>query len=309
MPDVDAREKLKLDNVKRELADEKARIVSHYGFDASQTDEANKAFDKVVEAAEDWFKSTENAEKVKKYLDEIDEVEAVETNPGAMSYERANAWDDRKVAEADRKALVKVVDSWTEALRDSLTAIAKQPIKTIALQDGPKLEEKQKDATPVVLPPGEPRSVDPSKDAPKPPPTRFEVAGPYKPEPPMTQLRQIDMATMYGLSAVGLCLMLGLFTPLAALGGAAFLLGFYLSMPPWPGLPEGVTEGHYRYVNKNLIEMLACLVLASTPNGLWIGLDAFLFGWIGRGRAAEAEAEAPRDERPVPQDRRKFKSR
>ena len=100
----------------------------------------------------------------------------------------------------------------------------------------------------------------------------------------MTQLRRIDLLTMWGLSAVGLCLMLGLFTPLAALGGAAYLLGFYLSMPPWPGLPEGVTEGHYRYVNKNLIEMLACLVLASTPNGLWIGLDAFLFGWIGRGR-------------------------
>ena len=72
-------------------------------------------------------------------------------------------------------------------------------------------------------------------------------------------------------------------------------------MPPWPGLPEGITEGHYRYVNKNLIEMLACLVLASTPNGLWIGLDAVLFGWIGRGRrrreaaeAAEAEARAER---------------
>jgi hypothetical protein len=61
-----------------------------------------------------------------------------------------------------------------------------------------------------------------------------------------------------------------------------------------------------------LIEMLACLVLASTPNGLWIGLDALLFGWIGRGRArarAEAAAEAPRPERPAPQDRRKFKSR
>ncbi len=100
---------------------------------------------------------------------------------------------------------------------------------------------------------------------------------------------------MWGLSAIGFCLMLGLFTPLAALGGAAFLLSIYLSMPPWPGLPEGSAEGHYRYVNKNLIEMLACLVLASTPNGLWIGLDALLFGWIGRGRRARAEAEPSRD--------------
>jgi uncharacterized membrane protein YphA (DoxX/SURF4 family) len=112
---------------------------------------------------------------------------------------------------------------------------------------------------------------------------------------------------MYGLSAVGLCLMLGLFTPLAALGGAAFLAGFYLSQPPFPGLPEGVTEGHYRYVNKNLIELLACLVLASTPSGLWIGVDALLFGWIGRGKAEPVPE--PAVERPAPQDRRKFKKR
>ena len=90
---------------------------------------------------------------------------------------------------------------------------------------------------------------------------------------------------MYGLVAMGVCLILGLLTPLAALAGAVFLGQIYLSMPPWPGLPPNpMAEGHYWIVNKNLIEMLACLVLASTPNGLWIGLDALLFGWIGRGR-------------------------
>jgi uncharacterized membrane protein YphA (DoxX/SURF4 family) len=269
VPDVDSRDKLDIKNIRAELAAEKARIFAHFGFENSfeekQKEEANKAFDKVVQDAEDWFKSVENAEKVKKYLAELDEVEAVEKNPDAMSYERSNAWADRKEAETDRKALVKVVDSWTDSLRDALTGIAKTDAK------------------------------------------RFEVAGPYKPEPPMTQLRQIDQLTMYGLTAVGLCLMLGFFTPLAALGGAAYLLGFYLSMPPWPGLPEGITEGHYRYVNKNLIEMLACLALAFTPSGLWIGLDAFLFGWIGR--LGRQEVEAPPAERPEPQDRRKFKKR
>ena len=120
------------------------------------------------------------------------------------------------------------------------------------------------------------------------------------------------------LTAVGLCLILGFFTPLAAaLGGATYLLSFYLSMPPWPGLPEGITEGHYRYVNKNLIELIALLALAATPNGLWIGLDAFLFGWIGRGKArrlAEEAAQldretAARGDRPQAQDRRKYKNR
>jgi hypothetical protein len=35
-------------------------------------------------------------------------------------------------------------------------------------------------------------------------------------------------------------------------------------------------EGHYYFVNKNLIEMLALLVLATTRSGCWLGLDGLL---------------------------------
>ena len=112
----------------------------------------------------------------------------------------------------------------------------------------------------------------------------MKASGEYKPG--WTQVDWINLSTMWGLALVGLCLMLGLFTPLAALGGAAYLLMFYLSMPPWPGLPVGkAAEGHYLYVNKNLIELIACLALASTPNGLWLGLDALLFGRRGGARS------------------------
>jgi hypothetical protein len=55
-----------------------------------------------------------------------------------------------------------------------------------------------------------------------------------------------------------------------------------------------LAEGHYLFVNKNLIEFLACLVIASTPNGLWVGLDALLFGRKAR------RAEARRLERQLP---------
>jgi uncharacterized membrane protein YphA (DoxX/SURF4 family) len=139
-------------------------------------------------------------------------------------------------------------------------------------------------------------------------PDQLKKAGDYS--APLSQIQKIDLATMWGLSAIGLCLMLGLFTPLAALGGATFLLSIYLSSPPWPGLPQP-GPGHYLYVNLSLIEMLACLVLTSTPSGLWIGFDAYLFGWIGRGRRNQpVETEpTPRTERPTPQDRRKFKTR
>jgi len=271
IPDAASREKLDPERLKESWSAEKARIADHFGFDAEKSKEADKILADRREVADDWFEQVENREKVKKYFDDLADVEAVENNPEALSYERSNAWADRKAIEVDRKELVKVVDAWTATLHDSLVALAT--------------------------------------------PDQLKAHGPYR--PPLNQLEKLDLLTMWGLSAAALRLTLGLFTPLAALGGAAYLLTFYLSMPPWPGLPEGPNlEGHYRYVNKNLIEMLACLVLASTPSGLWIGVDALLFGWIGRGRRrreqqalAQAEAQATRTERPAPQDRRKFKNR
>ena len=81
----------------------------------------------------------------------------------------------------------------------------------------------------------------------------------------------------YGLVGVGGCLLLGLFTRLACVVGAGFLLMFYLAMPPLPYWPEGPrVEGHYLYVNKNIIEMFALLALATLPTGRWLGLDGIL---------------------------------
>jgi uncharacterized membrane protein YphA (DoxX/SURF4 family) len=92
------------------------------------------------------------------------------------------------------------------------------------------------------------------------------------------RLAWIDAITRYGLTAVGACLLLGLFTRTACLAGAAFLLLFYLAMPALPWLPESArTEGHYVFVNKNIIEMLALLTLATTRSGRWAGLDGLLY--------------------------------
>ncbi len=84
----------------------------------------------------------------------------------------------------------------------------------------------------------------------------------------------------------------------------------YLSMPPWPGLPTNPrAEGHYFIVSKNLIELLACLVVATTPSGHWIGLDALFFGARRRRRLAPAQPDRaptstpgknPAHDRPVP---------
>jgi uncharacterized membrane protein YphA (DoxX/SURF4 family) len=94
-----------------------------------------------------------------------------------------------------------------------------------------------------------------------------------------------DTITAYSLAAIGFCLLAGLLTRAAALGGAAFLSLIYLAMPPWPGLPPNPLEnGHFFIVDKNLVELLACLALAALPTGHWVGVDALLFGWLRRRR-------------------------
>lgn len=100
------------------------------------------------------------------------------------------------------------------------------------------------------------------------------------------RLEWIDFSVRWGLAIVGACLLAGLFTRTACLGGAVFLLMFFLAMPPFPGVPDNPrAEGHYLYINKNTIEMLALLALATTRSGKWFGLDGivqFLFPWNWR---------------------------
>jgi uncharacterized membrane protein YphA (DoxX/SURF4 family) len=91
----------------------------------------------------------------------------------------------------------------------------------------------------------------------------------------------LEVLTTYGLIGIGLCLMLGFATRLAALGGAVFLLtavvlpqlAFGHEYPPPPP-----SAGHTFLVNKEVIEMLALTFIALTAVGRWGGLD-----YIGHG--------------------------
>ena len=51
------------------------------------------------------------------------------------------------------------------------------------------------------------------------------------------------------------------------------------TQPAWPGIypPDPPVVGHALLINKDFIEMLALLVVASTPVGRWGGLDYFLY--------------------------------
>lgn len=87
----------------------------------------------------------------------------------------------------------------------------------------------------------------------------------------------VDRSIKIALTTIGACLLLGLLTPVAALAAAAQLAMFYLASPPWPGLPAATLGGHFLYVDRNLIELVAALVIATTASGRWAGLDAYVW--------------------------------
>ncbi len=87
-------------------------------------------------------------------------------------------------------------------------------------------------------------------------------------------LRIVDLMNMWGLTAIGLGLIVGCCTQLATLGGMLMLLLYYVSAPPLIGYSYSLpSEGSYLIVNKNLIEMFALGVLFLFPTGSVIGLD------------------------------------
>lgn len=266
VPDVNGFNKLDPERLKAAWTDEIQRIEEHYGFDADQRAKADEILRKSTEDVTLWFQDRVFQEKRNKYYHELAETQAVERNWGALSYERERAAAKRKDLDADRRELIKDIDTIGGTMRDAVVKLATTQQAEAAGPYGAK---------PLPLDLAKIRSL------------KWER---------LSTLDRVNLATMYGLLIMGFCLMAGFLTRPAALAGAVFLGQIYLSMPPWPGLPANpMAEGHYMIVNKNLIEMLACLALTFLPTGRWIGLDALLFNWIGRGRRRR-ELERNEDE-------------
>lgn len=90
-------------------------------------------------------------------------------------------------------------------------------------------------------------------------------------------LSVVDFLNTWGLIAIGLGLILGLFTRISSISGAALLLVYYVNNPPLIGLEYTVpSEGSYLVVSKTLIESAALVVLAVFPTGSIFGLDMFI---------------------------------
>jgi len=105
-----------------------------------------------------------------------------------------------------------------------------------------------------------------------------------RPEQPVTEIEQIDRLVSFGVTAIGACLLVGLFTRFSCLAGGLFLLSIVLAQPDWPGLypPPHPAVGRSLFVNKEFVEMMALFALGTTHVGRWGGLDFLVHYWFVR---------------------------
>jgi uncharacterized membrane protein YphA (DoxX/SURF4 family) len=255
----------------QEWGDYVHRFCDYYNLNDEQRKKADEAFTKTEDAAVDWLTRTKVDEKnylsktqegrlpvparvalYKQKLEELNEPKHSRLVPIGSDAESIRLHDVKAEVVRLRVGLLNDLDEYTKDLRKELEKL-------------PTAEQKQ-EADGKGKPP-EPQSPSSEKQIQK----------------------WIDLATMYGLTILGACLIVGLFTRLSCVLAAGFLVMTYLCMPPFPWLPTAPNnEGYYLFVNKNVIETLALLALATTASGRWLGLDALLHWMLFGGRRPAA---------------------
>jgi uncharacterized membrane protein YphA (DoxX/SURF4 family) len=89
-----------------------------------------------------------------------------------------------------------------------------------------------------------------------------------------------DVMNVWGLTLIGLALILGVFTRWAAIGGAAMLLMYIVAYPPIAGYTfGGIVEGSYLWINKNTIELVMLILLAAVDRKELWGIDRLYATW------------------------------
>ena len=84
----------------------------------------------------------------------------------------------------------------------------------------------------------------------------------------------IDALNAYGLTIIGIALILGIFTRVALWSGVILLTTYYLAYPPFGGFSYGApSEGSYLFVNKNLIELITMILLSLAGSERFYSLD------------------------------------
>lgn len=81
-------------------------------------------------------------------------------------------------------------------------------------------------------------------------------------------LNAVDFMNIWGQIFIGLGLILGIFSTWAAYAGALLIFFYYVAIPPF--------VDSFTFIDKNLFELFAFLILALFPTSQIIGLDLLI---------------------------------
>ena len=262
VPDLDGRQRLRIETneqsqqvIKGESfltawENLKQAYVEQYQLGPEQAAEVDKLYLRYQEGLAAYL--AENQEEITAYFQSLDDFEKRKAagNNGAP-HQKKRLWDKQQKLRREVKGWLSEIEGLGEEYQMALWNLLDEDQQA----QGPiRAAMAETDVLPVDLP-----FVTGKKDL-------------------------VDFAVTYGLTAIGLCLLLGFFTRLAAIGGGCFMLSVILTQPSWPTIypPAPAVVGHALLINKDWIEMVALFFLATTAVGRWGGLDFFLYHWIVR---------------------------
>jgi uncharacterized membrane protein YphA (DoxX/SURF4 family) len=118
-----------------------------------------------------------------------------------------------------------------------------------------------------------------------------------------TGIQIVNAANEWGLTLIGIALILGIFTKFASWAGIAMLAMYYVAYPPFGGYNFGAaSEGSYLFVNKNFIEIICLLVIAFTRSGAFFGIEQL----ISKNREQKTEDTKTEKSEPASMKRREI---
>lgn len=272
LTDYEGRQRLRLDEAEKhrwtlpyylkQWEERKDLYLHRYKLNDEQSEALHAVLARYQAALEDF--ATEHHAEIQQHFGALERLEAKKKEPvAATDFQKKRIWDwDQE--------LQKEVDGWLGEL-DNLSAVYEKDLGETFAENADAKQERMGALQPVWI-----------------------AWNPLY----WTRDEQINFAVTYGLTAIGLCLMLGFFTRLASLGGAAFMVFVLLTQPGWPTIypPAPPVVGHALLVNKDFIELVALLLMASSPVGRWGGLDFFTHRLFGRraGCGCGCGSEAPK---------------
>jgi uncharacterized membrane protein YphA (DoxX/SURF4 family) len=291
VPDLDGRQRLHVEELAMEEEGKKVvrlvspcyleswqetldRFVRFYQMTEEQQAEAQKLLRQYLDVMDRFLR--ENQKEIEGYVRSLEDFEVRVAGASAARFEEARLWDQQRRLWAEAARWTGQMDQMGQQFHQALWN---------------KLDEQQRAKGKIPL-----AAVRPDRL-----PVRFLGMQSWS--------ELLDKAVTYSLTAIGFCLLVGLLTRLAALGGAAFMLMVLATQPPWPTIypPFPEVVGHALLVDKNFVEMVALLVVMTTGAGRWAGLDLFLFplaGWFRSGDQKNSkDSSVPRESSPAKDSR------